>query len=238
MFGPVFDRRARDVLGPGWFRSSASASLHIRTILSRSSSSSSPRTPSSSSSVELRVIDEACEAISSPSKFLFFKLPIQKTDEHLLAARAAFTLNTSCSTVSRTAGIWATIAEILISYWLTEKCGVGMRLKIGTLEILYRFVPLSERIKYVEIWWSFVSYGIIPIHVPPCLWECFQQLAFHVAGRVSNRFACTEIREGALIILEWTGFICSQGRRLLFWRNFRRRSISSRQLLLLSAPKR
>lgn len=120
-FGPMRDCRCRParVLG----RECASSSLTFPSLLafddtrlaaSSPSSSVSSCTPSSSSS-SVRVIDDVCEAISSPCKFLFFKLPIQKTDEQLLAARAPFTLKTSCSTVSRTVGICAMMMVFLIS---------------------------------------------------------------------------------------------------------------------------
>lgn len=46
-----------------------------------------------------------CDKISSPCKSLFFKLPIIKSDKHLLAASAAFTRNNKISIVSRKNGI-------------------------------------------------------------------------------------------------------------------------------------
>lgn len=140
-FGPLFDRLARsvnpvDVLGCA-MRTSSGASLssslrsppHVGVLLANSTSSpsSSPSsatdTPSSSSSTLPLVIDDTCDRISSPSKFLFFKLPIQKMDEHLLAARAPFTLYINCSTVSRIPGIRAIMAVFLIAWNGGKKMG-------------------------------------------------------------------------------------------------------------------
>ena len=96
---------------PAW----AMALLSPRNSSMASSSSSSSFGSSSSSPLStLRVSDETCDGINSPSNPRFLKFPIQNADEHLLAASAPFILKTSCSSVSRKNGIWAMIPEFLI----------------------------------------------------------------------------------------------------------------------------